>query len=66
MPQPMVIRFLMSAETSPYCPIYITAWTALSVFLSIVLFGVFVFGDSLLHAGGIVWSLIRWLASPII
>jgi hypothetical protein len=56
----------MSAETSAYSPLYIKAWTVLSIVLGIVLFSMFVYGDTLLGAGNVVWSLIRWIFSPII
>jgi hypothetical protein len=56
----------MSAEAPAYSPVYIKAWTVLSIVLGAVLLGMFLFGDTLLHVGGIVWSLLRWLASPII
>lgn len=56
----------MSAESSPYSPCYIKAWTLLSIILGIVIFGMLVLGDHFLYAGQVVWDLIRWLASPII
>jgi hypothetical protein len=58
--------YVMSAEAPAYSPVYIKAWTALSIVLGAGLLGMFLFGDTLLHIGGIVWSLIRWLASPFI
>jgi hypothetical protein len=56
----------MSAEPPPYNPLYIKAWILLSLVLSVIFFGMFVFGQMLLHAGHAAWDLIRWLASPII
>jgi hypothetical protein len=56
----------MSAETPAYSPLYITSWTVLSIVLGIVLFCAFVFGDTFLGIGNAIWSLIRWLFSPII
>ena len=56
----------MSNENPPYNQLYITAWTALSISLGLVFFGMFVLGDPLLAAGKSVWDLIRWLASPLI
>ena len=58
----------MSAESHlPYSPLYIKAWTLLSIILGVILFGMFVFGDScLLPAGNVVWSILRWICSPII
>jgi hypothetical protein len=56
----------MSAEPPSYSALYVRAWTILSIAVSVVLLGMFVLGPHLLHAGQIVWALIRWLASPII
>ena len=56
----------MSADNPPYNPIYITAWTILSIVLGVVLFGLFILGNHLLAAGHIVWDVIRYLASPFI
>jgi hypothetical protein len=56
----------MSAEPKPYNQLYIQAWTLLSLVVSVILFGAFVFGRPLLHAGHWIWDLIRYLASPII
>jgi hypothetical protein len=56
----------MSAEPRPYSLFYIRAWTAFSIFFGCVLFILFVFGDHFLHLGYIIWSLIRWIFSPII
>ncbi|MCE0484374.1 MAG: hypothetical protein LV479_09075 [Methylacidiphilales bacterium] len=50
----------------PYDQRYIVAWTALSIIAGLVLLGMFFVGTDLLHGGKIVWSLIRWLASPLI
>jgi hypothetical protein len=56
----------MSAETSASSTLFAKAWTLLSIVVSVVLFLMFAFGDHLLHAGGVVWSALRHLASPII
>jgi hypothetical protein len=56
----------MSTEPRPYNLLYIQAWTILSLGISAILFGMFIFGTHLLHAGHAVWDLLRWLASPII
>jgi hypothetical protein len=56
----------MSAESKPYSQLYINAWTILSVVVSAIIFGMFLFGATLLHAGHWVWDLIRWICSPII
>ena len=56
----------MSAEIPAYSPFYVKAWTALSIVLALAFFGMFLFGDTLLNAAGIVWAAIRWLFSPII
>ena len=56
----------MSAEPPPYNPLYIQAWTLLSVVVSLIFFGMFVFGQTLLNTGHWIWDLIRYLFSPII
>jgi hypothetical protein len=56
----------MSAEPPPYNPLYIQAWTLLALVVSVIFFGIFVFGQTLLHAGHWIWDLLRYLASPII
>ena len=56
----------MSDEKPPYSQIYIQAWTLISIVAAVILFGMFLIGDTLLGAGHVVWDLIRWLASPII
>ncbi len=56
----------MSAESAPYSPLYIKAWTILSIVLALVIFGMLVLGNQFLLAGQSAWDLIRWLASPII
>jgi hypothetical protein len=56
----------MSAEQPPYDPLYIKAWTLLSIVVGLILLGMFFLGDTLLSAGHSVWSLLRWLNSPII
>jgi hypothetical protein len=42
------------------------AWSALSGLVSLAIFGMLVFGPNLLHLGGWIWDLVRYLASPII
>ncbi len=54
------------AGQSAYNQVYINAWTILSIVLGFVLLGMFIFSDTLLYAGHVVWSLLRWLASPVI
>ncbi len=56
----------MSAEPPPYNQLYIQAWTILSVVVSAILFGMFIFGQPLLHTGHWIWDLIRYFATPII
>jgi hypothetical protein len=56
----------MSDEQLPYSPLYIKAWTILSVTLAVFFLGMFFLGNHLLNAGHSVWDLIRWLARPII
>ena len=56
----------MSDEQLPYSPIYIKAWTILSVTLAVGFLGMFFLGNHLLSAGHAAWDLIRWLARPII
>ncbi len=56
----------MSAEPPPYNQLYIRAWTLLSLVVTVVLFGMFLFGQTLLHAGHWMWDLLRYLASPVI
>jgi len=56
----------MSAEPPPYNQLVIHAWTLLSLIVSAIFFGMFLFGQPLLHAGHWIWALIRYLASPII
>jgi len=56
----------MSSETKPYNELAIKAWTILSVVVTALLTGMYVFGTQLLHVGQWVWDLIRYLASPII
>jgi hypothetical protein len=56
----------MSAETPAYSLFYVKAWTALSIVLAFAFLGMFVFGDTILNAAGIVWSTLRWLCSSII
>jgi hypothetical protein len=56
----------MSHEPRPYSPLYIQAWTALSILAGLVLIGMFVFGPDLMHVGHITWDLLRWIASPFI
>jgi hypothetical protein len=56
----------MNAETPAYSPLYVRAWTALSIILGLALLAMFIFGNTFLGAGQVVWSLLRWLCSPII
>jgi hypothetical protein len=56
----------MSAAPRPYSKLYIKVWTAVAIFHGVVFFFLFVFGDSFLHLGHIVWSLLRWICRPII
>jgi hypothetical protein len=56
----------MSSEPKPYSQLYINAWTALSIVVSAIIFGMFVFGPTLIETGRWIWDLIRYLASPII
>jgi hypothetical protein len=56
----------MSDEPLPYSPRFIQLWSALSILIGLILFGMFIFGPVLMHAGASVWHLLRWLASPII
>jgi hypothetical protein len=56
----------MSAEPKPYNPLVIQAWILLSLIVTLILFGMFLFGQTLLHAGHWIWDLLRYLASPII
>lgn len=56
----------MSATVPAYNPLAIKLWATLSIVLGLALFAMFVFGDSFLHAGKVVWDLLRWLFRPII
>ena len=56
----------MSDAPKPYSSFYIQAWTVLSIVLSLILISMFLFGDTLLGVGQIVWSLLRWLGRPFI
>jgi hypothetical protein len=42
------------------------AWIVLSLVVGLVLLGMFYFGPWLMHIGGVIWALIRWIFSPII
>jgi hypothetical protein len=59
----------MHHEPDP-APVYATffgkAWTALSIAIGLVLFGMFLFGPELMPAGGSLWALLRWIFSPLI
>jgi hypothetical protein len=57
---------VMSEGKTAYNENYIKAWACLSIIVGLVLFSMFVCGDTFLQAGHIVWDLIRWLARPII
>ncbi len=55
----------MSADhdnTPVYNPLAIKAWSILSGLVALLIFGMLIFGPSLLTAGKAVWDLIRWLA----
>ena len=57
----------MTNDPAPkFAPLFGQAWVILSIVLGLVLLGMFVFGPALTHAGYVIWSLIRWLFSPII
>jgi hypothetical protein len=56
----------MSDKPKSYSQLYINAWTILSLVVSAIIFGMFLFGATLLHAGHWMWDLIRWIFSPII
>jgi hypothetical protein len=56
----------MSAEPPSYNQLYIRAWTLLSVIVAVIFFGMFIFGQQLLHTGHWIWDLLRYLARPII
>ncbi len=57
----------MSTDSAPkFAPFFGKAWTVLSIVIGLVLLGMFYFGPVLMHVGGIVWALLRWLFSPII
>jgi hypothetical protein len=57
----------MSAENPPpYSQTYITAWTALSIVLGLGFLAAFILCNHLIEAGRVVWTLLRYLASPII
>jgi len=57
----------MSNAPGPvYSPIYIKAWTILSILLGAFLFSLFLFGNTFIAAGKPAWDLIRWIFSPII
>jgi hypothetical protein len=62
----VLIPWRMSAETPAYSPLYVKSWTALSIVLAVVFLATFIFGDTFLAIGHVVWSLLRWLASPFI
>jgi hypothetical protein len=56
----------MSDEQLPYSPLYIKAWSILSTVVASCLLLGFFLCNHLLHAGAIVWGIIRWIFSPII
>jgi hypothetical protein len=56
----------MSDEQLPYSPGYIKAWSILSIVVALCLLIGFFLCNHLLHAGGEVWGVIRWVFSPII
>ena len=56
----------MSEAPRPYDKRYIQAWTLLSIVLGFVLLGMFFLGPYLMHAGHVIWALLRWIFRPII
>lgn len=63
----MYKRKHMSNDSAPtFAPFFGKAWTVASIIGGLLLFGMFVFGPWLMHAGGVIWALIRWIFSPII
>jgi hypothetical protein len=56
----------MSDQPRPYSVFYIRAWTAASFVFGLGMLVLFLAGNHFLHLGQIVWSLLRWLASPLI
>ncbi len=57
----------MSPDPAPkFAPFFGKAWSALAIILGLVLLAMFYFGPVLMHVGGVIWALIRWLFSPII
>ena len=59
----------MSTDHDPapvFAPFFGKAWTVLAIVTGIVLLAMFFFGPRLMHAGGALWALIRWIFSPII
>jgi len=57
----------VSTDSAPkFAPFFGKAWTVLAIILGLVLLGMFYFGPLLMHVGGIVWALLRWIFSPII
>jgi hypothetical protein len=55
-----------SEEPLPYSPVYIVAWTTLSVVVTVFIFFAYAFGTHLLNAGHWIWDLVRYFAKPII
>jgi len=54
-------------SATPYSPLYIRAWTILSLVLGLFLFSMFFWGDLFLYGfGKSAWDLLRWICSPII
>jgi hypothetical protein len=57
----------MSPDSAPkFASFFGRAWIILSLVVGFVLLGMFCFGPVLMHIGGIIWALIRWIFSPII
>jgi hypothetical protein len=57
----------MSPDPAPkFAPFFGKAWIVLSIIVGLLLLGMFCFGPGLMNVGKIVWTLLRWLFSPII
>jgi hypothetical protein len=57
----------MSPDPAPkFASFFGKAWSVLAIVLGFGLLGMFYFGPVLMHVGGVIWALIRWLFSPII
>jgi hypothetical protein len=56
----------MSDSAPTFAPFFGKAWTVASIIGALLLLGLFIFGPELMQAGGIIWSLLRWIFSPVI